>query len=159
MKKLITSTIVIASFTVYAFLHSSTNEAATLPVNSSSSKSSSPPSQSSSAMSDSSGSSSNSTSVSTMYKDGTYTGSQEDAFYGLVKVQARIQNGTLTDVTFLEYPNDLPETREINEAAMPMLREEALQAQSAHVDYVTRATDTTIAFRKSLSSALSQAQN
>lgn len=93
----------------------------------------------------------------TMYKDGTYTGPAEDAYYGNVQVQATIQGGKITQVKFLQYPNDRPNSVAINQQAMPYLQQEAIQAQSAHINGVSGATDTSIAFAQSLSSALQQA--
>ena len=46
----------------------------------------------------------------------------------------------------------------INQQAMPVLKQEAIQAQSAQVDGVSGATDTSDAFVQSLTSALTQAQ-
>lgn len=92
------------------------------------------------------------------YKDGTYTGSSEDAFYGNLQVQATISGGKITDVQFLQYPNDRSESQEINSHAIPTLTSEAIQSQNAHVDIVSGATDSSQAFQKSLQSALNQAQ-
>ena len=94
-----------------------------------------------------------------VYKDGTYTGSSADAFYGTIQVQATIQNGKIADVQFLQYPNDRSESIQINQQAMPMLKQEAIQAQSANVDIVSGATDSSQAFMQSLASALSQAKS
>lgn len=91
------------------------------------------------------------------YKDGTYTGSVENAFYGNVQVSAIIQDGKLTTVNFEEYPNDNPNSININQQAMPYLKQEAIQAQSAKVSIVTGATLTSQAFVRSLTNALSQA--
>lgn len=91
------------------------------------------------------------------YKDGTYTGDVADAYYGNIQVQATINNGKITDVTFLQYPNDNRTSINVNEMAMPQLRQEAIQAQSAHVDAVSGASDTSAAFQQSLSSALQKA--
>lgn len=91
------------------------------------------------------------------YKNGTYTGSVADAFYGNVQVQAIISGGRITDIRFLQYPNDRETSRMINSQAIPLLREEAIQAQSAQVDGVSGATATSQAFVESLQSALSQA--
>jgi uncharacterized protein with FMN-binding domain len=93
------------------------------------------------------------------YKDGVYTGDIADAYYGNVQVQATIQNGKITDVQFLDYPQDRRTSIEINSQAMPYLKEEAIQAQSAQVDTVSGATQTSWAFRESLTSALDQARN
>lgn len=95
---------------------------------------------------------------STKYKDGSYTGSVANAYYGNVQVQVSVSGGKITNVQFLQYPNDNPNSQYINSQATPYLKQEALQAQSAQVNGVTGATLTSQAFVQSLSSALSQAQ-
>ena len=106
----------------------------------------------------SSSSSSSSSGSSTTYKDGSYTGSVADAQWGYIQVKAVISGGKITDVQFLQYPNERPRSIEINSYADPQLTQEAIQAQSAQVDIVTGATDSSQAFMQSLSDALSQAQ-
>lgn len=96
--------------------------------------------------------------VSQTFKDGSYTGKAVDAFYGNIQVKAIISGGKLTDVQFLQYPNDQHESIEINTEAMPILAQEAITAQSANVDIVSRATDSSEAFKESLASALTQAE-
>lgn len=91
------------------------------------------------------------------YKNGTYTGSVADAFYGNIQVQAVISGGKIIDVIFLQYPNDRSTSIEINSQAMPILKQEAISAQSAQVSGVSGATATSDAFIQSLSSALQQA--
>jgi uncharacterized protein with FMN-binding domain len=91
------------------------------------------------------------------YKDGTYTGSVADAYYGNIQVQATISGGKITAVKFLQYPNDQQNSIYINQQAMPFLQQEAIKAQSAHVDGVSGATDTSQAFVQSLSAALNKA--
>ncbi len=91
-------------------------------------------------------------------KDGTYTGSTEDAFYGFIQVQAVIQQGKITDVKFLQFPNDRSTSIEINTQAMPLLKQEAIRAQSSNVSIVSGATDSSMAFVQSLKTALTQAQ-
>lgn len=94
-----------------------------------------------------------------MYRDGEYTGTVADAYYGNIQVKAVIQSGRLADVQFLQYPNDRRTSIEINTQAMPYLKSEAIQAQNANVDIVSGATDTSLAFRQSLADALGQAKN
>ena len=84
------------------------------------------------------------------YKNGTYTGSVADAFYGNVQVQVTISGGQITDVQFLQYPNDRSTSIFINSQAMPLLKQEAIQAQSAQVSGVSGATATSGAFIQSL---------
>ena len=93
------------------------------------------------------------------YNDGSYTGVSADAYYGFVQVQATIQKGVLTDVQFLDYPHTRSTSIQINTRAVPYLRSEALQAQSASVDTVSGASYSSGAFRESLASALAQAKN
>lgn len=93
----------------------------------------------------------------TSYKDGVYTGNVSDAIYGYYQVRAIITNGRITDIQFLQFPNDRENSIFINSQSMPILKQEAITAQSANVDIVSGATDSSIAFRESLQSALSQA--
>ena len=92
------------------------------------------------------------------YKNGSYTGSQADLVYGTVQVKAVIQGGRLTDVQFLSQPTGRRQSQYINSQATPILKQEAIQAQSAHVQAVSGATLTSEAFVQSLQSALSQAK-
>ncbi|HEX8993791.1 MAG TPA: FMN-binding protein [Candidatus Paceibacterota bacterium] len=92
-----------------------------------------------------------------MCSPGTYTGDVADAYYGNVQVSATVACGKITDVAFLQYPNDRSTSRQINSYAMPILRQEAIAAQSANVDAVSGATHTSQAFVESLSSALTKA--
>lgn len=93
-----------------------------------------------------------------LYKDGAYLGAVADAFYGNIQVKAIISDGKITDVQFLQYPNDRRTSIMINTQAMPSLRSEAIQSQNAQVDIVSGATQTSKAFRDSLQSALTQAK-
>src|SRR5581483_4387848 len=96
---------------------------------------------------------------SSLYKNGTFNGSSEDAFYGNVQVSITVSGGKITDVSFLDYPHDRGTSVEINSQAMPLLKQEAIQAQSANVDIISGATQTSNAFISSLSTALSKAKN
>jgi uncharacterized protein with FMN-binding domain len=93
------------------------------------------------------------------YKDGSYTGPQVDAYWGVVQIKAVIRNGKISDVTFLEYPSDRRTSQRINSIAMPYLKTEAIQVQSANVDLISGATLTSEAFAESLQAALSGAKN
>jgi uncharacterized protein with FMN-binding domain len=92
-----------------------------------------------------------------LYRDGTFTGSVEDAYYGNIQVQAVIQSGKIVDVIFLQYPNDNRTSIRINTQSNRYLKEEALIAQSANVNIVSGASDSSFAFRKSMQAALSLA--
>ncbi len=153
MKKLIVSIVIIGTFVIYSFIHAHSGPVAVVPSTPATSRSSS-----STATATSSSPSPGATATSgSGYKDGSYTGSVADAQWGYVQVKAIITNGKITDVQFLQFPNDRSRSVYINSIADPELTSEAIQAQSANVDIVTGATDSSEAFIQSLTDALSQA--
>ncbi len=91
------------------------------------------------------------------YRDGTFTGSVENAYYGNVQVSATIQGGKITNIDFLQSPDENPNSIYVNQQADPYLKQEAIKAQSSNVSTVSGATFTSSAFIQSLTSALSQA--
>ena len=93
------------------------------------------------------------------FKNGNYVGPVVDAYYGNIQIKAIIQGDRLADVVFLQYPNDRSTSIEINTQAMPYLKSEAIQAQSAKVNIVSGASDSSKAFIESLGSALAKATN
>lgn len=91
------------------------------------------------------------------YKDGTYTGTMVENAYGPVQVQAVVSGGKITAINFLQMPSDRENSQQIAAEAEPILRQEAIEAQSANIDTVSGATQDAEAFAQSLQSALSQA--
>lgn len=92
------------------------------------------------------------------YKDGTFTGDPAEILWGIIQVKTVIQGGRIADVQFLQMPFDRQRSVELTDMAEPLLKSEAIKAQSAHVDIVTSATLTSLGFRQSLGSALAQAK-
>lgn len=159
IKKLVVSIFVVLTFVIYS-IHQRGEGAAALArvVNSNNGTSSNITSVSPSTTSTAPHSQSSNTPTTGQYKDGTYTGSKSDAFYGYIQVQVTVSGGKMNDVVFLQYPNDQGNSVEINDYAMPILKQQAISAQSSRVDGVSGATDTSQAFVQSLSDALSQAK-
>jgi len=93
------------------------------------------------------------------YKDGTYNGPMVNVYYGLVSVQATVQNGQIVDVQFLRFPNDRRTSVRINNIAMPYLQQEAIKAQTSEVNLISGATLTSEGFVVSLREALKPAVN
>ena len=83
----------------------------------------------------------------------TVTGSAVQTEFGPYQVQATFSSGKLTDVQLVQMPSDRHSQR-IAQQAAPLLRQEALQAQSAKVDTVSGATTTSQAYAQSLQAAL-----
>ena len=74
-----------------------------------------------------------------------------------MQVQISVANGTITDVSVVDYPNNNGKDRQINARALPVLVQETLKAQSADIDMVSGATVTSDGYVESLQSALDQA--
>jgi uncharacterized protein with FMN-binding domain len=93
----------------------------------------------------------------TALANGTVTGSLVQTRFGPVQVQVTIAGGKITDVTALQLPFDRQRSSQISGIVEPMLRSEALTAQSAQIDLISGATYTSDAYAQSLQSALDQA--
>lgn len=92
------------------------------------------------------------------YVDGTYLGDAVAADrWGDMQVRAVIEGGELVNVEIVAYPSSTRRSDEITRAALPSLISEAIANQSADVDIVTRATDSSVAFIESLETALEDA--
>ena len=76
--------------------------------------------------------------------------------FGPVQVEIVVADGQLQDVVALQLPSGGHSGR-ISDASEPILREEALAAQSARIDTVSGATYTSDAYTRSLQAALDQA--
>lgn len=88
----------------------------------------------------------------------TVDGDDVSTQYGDVQVQVTVRSGRITDVKGLLLPNDRPRSVEISQQAEPILRTEALQAQSAQIDIVSGASFTSEGYAQSLQSALDKAR-
>ena len=87
----------------------------------------------------------------------TVTGDDVPNQFGDVQVQATFSNGKLTDVKALQLPFDRQRSAEISQYVEPVLRSEALQAQSAQIDLISGATYTSDSYAHSLQSAIDKA--
>lgn len=79
----------------------------------------------------------------------TVVGSAESTRWGPIQVRAVFAGGRLTDIQIVQAPNDGPTNR-----ALPVLETEALRAQSADIDTVSGATQTSEAYADSLQAAI-----
>ncbi len=89
--------------------------------------------------------------------DEVVNGTVAQTMWGPVQVQVHITGGKIVDVRTLIYPTGSGMDRAINAYALPRLRQQALQAQSANIDGVSGATVTSGGYRESLQSALDAA--
>ncbi|SDR03149.1 FMN-binding domain-containing protein [Curtobacterium sp. UNCCL20] len=116
-------------------------------------------SSSSSGSTSGSGSSSGSTSGSgsSSSVSGTFAGATTQTQFGPVQVQIVVADGKITDVTALQLTDRDGRSVQISQQAAPILRQEALQAQSATIQAVSGATYTSEGYTTSLQSAIDKA--
>ncbi len=89
--------------------------------------------------------------------DGTFTGDAVMTRFGAVQVQITVSGGEITESVVTQVPWSDRKDQQINSYAVPILNEEAVQAQSADIDMVSGATYTSEGYIQSLQSAIDQA--
>ena len=89
----------------------------------------------------------------TVQVDGDVIGTR----FGDVQVRLIESGGKITDIRALRLPFDRRRSNEISQYSEPILRSEALRAQSAQIDTVSGATYTSDAYDTSLQSAIDRA--
>ncbi|MEW1865636.1 FMN-binding protein [Streptomyces sp. NPDC088194] len=77
--------------------------------------------------------------------------------YGPVQLRVTLNAGRITAVSAVQVPDSGPRDQEITGFAVPQLTQEAIAAQSAHIDTVSGATYTSEGYIQSLQSALDKA--
>ncbi|MEV4133476.1 FMN-binding protein [Dactylosporangium sp. NPDC049742] len=90
--------------------------------------------------------------------DGSHLGAVFTNPFGPVQVRADVRGGRLVDVVTVRLPTAAARGIEIGMRAAPVLREQALERQSADLDTVSGATYTSDGYRRSLQSALDAAR-
>ncbi|WP_454853297.1 FMN-binding protein [Promicromonospora soli] len=86
----------------------------------------------------------------------TITGAEASSIRGPVQVAVTFEGDRIVDVITIQAGTDARESIRINDEALPILRQEALAAQSAQIDTVSGATYTSDGYRTSLQSAIDQ---
>ncbi|MEU9126927.1 FMN-binding protein [Kitasatospora sp. NPDC048540] len=85
------------------------------------------------------------------------TGDAANTRYGAVQVRVTLDGRRIAKIEVIRYPSHDRRDQEINSFALPQLGQEAIAAQSAHIDAVSGATYTSDGYTRSLQSALDQA--
>jgi len=102
------------------------------------------------------GSSGSSGSTGSSAASGSAVGSAVYNGFGQVQVKVTVSGGKITNVVAVQLPNGDPQSASINSYAAPQLAQQAMAAQSAHINGVSGATYTSQAYAQSLQSALTQ---
>ncbi|HEU5426997.1 MAG TPA: FMN-binding protein [Actinocrinis sp.] len=85
------------------------------------------------------------------------TADAADTPYGPVQLQVTFSGKKISSINVLEYPTESFRDQQINSYALPILNQEAMAAQSAHIDVVSGATYTSDGYAQSLQSAIDKA--
>jgi uncharacterized protein with FMN-binding domain len=82
------------------------------------------------------------------------TGPVEENRWGPVQVKVTFTGSRISDIQALQVPSHTTFSQQVNAYAVPILRKEALRAQSAQIDVVSGATYTSDGYRQSLQAAI-----
>ena len=93
--------------------------------------------------------------VTSTVKDGTYTGPSVNVNYGNVQVMITVSNGKITDAVAVKAPKG--KNDRYTNMAVPILKQQTLQAQSANIQGASGASYTSYGWFKSLQGAMAQA--
>jgi len=86
---------------------------------------------------------------------GTFIGDSVNVRYGFVQVKITVENGKITDAQAVQAPSGRNDRW--TQMAVPILRQQTLQAQSAHINGASGASFTSYGWYTSLVSALAKA--
>ena len=87
----------------------------------------------------------------------TVQGPSVDMQWGPIQVTLKVKGKKIVDIS-ATYPTERPRSQFINLQAIPWLKQETLQAQSANIQLIGGATMTSEAYAQSLQAALDQAK-
>jgi uncharacterized protein with FMN-binding domain len=85
------------------------------------------------------------------------TGDPVQTRWGTVQVQITVSNGKIVQARPVQEPDENSHDLEVDQDAVPVLNQEAVSAQSAHIDAVSGATVTSDGYVQSLQSAIDAA--
>lgn len=77
--------------------------------------------------------------------------------FSTIQVEVVVSGGKISDIKLLEDADDDQHSAQVDDYAVPILRSEALTAQSANIDVVSGATYTSQSYTQSLQSAIDRA--
>jgi uncharacterized protein with FMN-binding domain len=90
-------------------------------------------------------------------KNGSFTGSPITSQFSTIQVEVTVFANKITGISVVQDSDDEEHSAQIDSYAIPILKSEALSAQSANIDSVSGATFTSQSYTQSLQSALDQA--
>lgn len=89
--------------------------------------------------------------------DGDFISDRHGLMWGDVRVKVSIQDGRITAVEALEFPDHRAQSAYLSQLALPILESEVIKSQKAQVDVVSSATDTSYTFQDAVADAIAKA--
>ena len=86
-----------------------------------------------------------------------FTGTAIDTGFGDIKVQITVQDKKIIKSDAIAYPNAEQRDLDLSKSSVPKLNAAAVEKQSAKLDIISGATETSEGYAKSLQSAIDQA--
>jgi uncharacterized protein with FMN-binding domain len=93
----------------------------------------------------------------THLEDGDYVSSRHQFMWGDLRIKIFVRGGVITGVQALQFPDHRSQSLYLSGLALPKLESEVIKNQTAQVDTVSSATDTSIVFQDAVADAIVKA--
>lgn len=90
-------------------------------------------------------------------EDGDYISSRHQFMWGDLRIKIFVRGGSITGVQALQFPDHRSQSLYLSGLALPKLESEVIRKQTAQVDTVSSATDTSIVFQDAVADAITRA--
>lgn len=90
-------------------------------------------------------------------EDGDYISSRHQFMWGDLRIKIFVRGGVITGVQALQFPDHRSQSLYLSGLALPKLESEVIKRQTAQVDTVSSATDTSIVFQDAVADAIVKA--
>lgn len=90
-------------------------------------------------------------------EDGDYVSSRHQLMWGDLRIKIFVRGGVITGVQALQFPDHRSQSLYLSGLALPKLESEVIKKQTAQVDTVSSATDTSIVFQDAVADAIVKA--
>ena len=89
--------------------------------------------------------------------DGTWTSDTIPTNWGPIQVELVVENGRITDVASIQYPQSRSRSLQISRNSLPIYAEQVVSLQNARVNSVSGATQTARGFQQAVQTAIQKA--
>jgi len=90
-------------------------------------------------------------------EDGDYVSSRHQFMWGDLRIKIFVRGGSIAGVQALQFPDHRSQSLYLSELAIPKLESEVIKNQTAQVDTVSSATDTSYVFQDAVADAIVKA--